>query len=125
MIKETVTYTDFNGEEVTDDLYFNLNKMELLEMSALFNDGKVLEEAVKKGDKVAIIKYFKTIILNAYGKKSEDGKKFLKSDEIRKEFENSEAFSEFMFSILSDEGDKAEKLLTGLIPDVASYIKKA
>ena len=125
MIKETVTYTDFNGEEITEDLYLNLNKMELLELSALFNDGKVLEEAVKKGDKVAIIKYFKTIILSAYGKKSEDGRRFEKSDEIRKEFENSEAFSEFMFSILSDDGDRAEKLLTGLIPDVANYIKKA
>lgn len=125
MLKETITYTNFNGEEVTEELYFNLNKMELLEMSAHFKDGKVLEEAVEKGDKIAIIKYFKTIVLNAYGKKSEDGRRFEKSPEILKEFENSEAFSEFVFALISDDGTKAEDFLKGLIPDVANFLTKA
>lgn len=125
MLKETITYTNFNGEEVTEELYFNLNKMELLEMSAHFKDGKVLEEAVEKEDKAAIIKYFKTIVLNAYGKKSEDGRRFEKSPEILKEFENSEAFSEFMFALISDGGTKAEDFIKGLIPDVANFLTKA
>ena len=32
MLKKTVTYTDYNGVERTEDFYFNLTRSELMEM---------------------------------------------------------------------------------------------
>lgn len=100
MLKKTISYVDFNGEPVNEDMYFNLNKVELMEM-AVDPDFANLEDALS--DINRSFRVAKEIVLRAYGKKSEDGKRFIKSDEIRKEFEQSEAFSEFMFALATDE----------------------
>ena len=32
MVKKTIKYSDYNGNEIEEDFYFNLSKVELLEM---------------------------------------------------------------------------------------------
>lgn len=121
MIKETITYTDFNGNEVTEDLYFNLNKIELMKLSAQDLNFKAVAES---GDKSKILRTFEKIVLLAYGVKSEDGKRFIKSGELSREFEQSEAYSEFMFSLITDE-NKVTNFISGLIPDVEALRPQA
>lgn len=117
MIKKTVRYEDFNGEMTSEDLYFHLNKKELmdLEMSGDESFSAKLLQISESKDIREILSAFQTILLSAYGIRSEDGKKFRKSKDIRDEFENSEAFSELLFGMLS-EPDDAAKFMGALMP---------
>lgn len=117
MLKKTVTYTDFNGDEITEDVFFNLSRAELLEMelSTPGGFGKYLERIAKEEDQKEMIQEFKKLILASYGVRSEDGKKFLKSDKLREEFESSEAYSEVFMALVSDENAAAD-FFSGIVP---------
>ena len=84
MLKKTITYTNYNGIEVTEDFYFNLTKAEIMEMEMSTSGGmaEMINKIVASQDAPAIIKIFKELILKAYGEKSADGKRFVKSEEI-------------------------------------------
>ena len=88
MLKKTVTYVDYNGVERTEDFYFNLSKAEITEMELSVEGGlsKMLEDVVNSKDNKQILAVFKEIILKAYGEKSADGRRFMKSEEISKAF---------------------------------------
>jgi len=117
MIKWTINYEDFNGTKVTEDFYFNLNKAELMEMQfdAQGAYSQFIERIVNQRDVKKLGEEFKSIILNSYGVKSDDGKMFKKSKELRDEFEQSAAYSELYIELLTDE-DKASKFVTGILP---------
>ena len=84
MIKKTVTYIDFNGNERTEDFYFNLTQVELAEMDLGITGVSggllgMLQKIVAEKDQRQIVEYFKKIVLMAYGEKSVDGRRFTKS----------------------------------------------
>ena len=101
MIKKTITYTDYNGTERTEDFYFNLSKAELMEMELSISGGLVelINRVVAAQDQPSIIKIFKDLILKAYGEKSPDGKRFVKSDAISTEFSQTEAYSQLFIEL--------------------------
>ena len=76
MLKKIISYTDYNGNERTEDFYFNLSKAEIMEMEMSTSGGlsEVIQNVVKTQDVPSIIKIFKDLILKAYGEKSPDGK---------------------------------------------------
>lgn len=117
MLKKTITYTDFNGETVSEDFFFHLTKAELVELEMSHEGG--LSEAMKRivaaEDAKSIIAEFKNIILSAYGKKSPDGRRFIKNQEIRDEFVSTEAYSE-LFMELATNTDAAIDFMNGIIP---------
>ena len=117
MVKETITYTDYNGVERTEDFYFNLNKAELMEMEMSISGGltEMIQRIVSAQDAPAIIKIFKELILKAYGQKSADGKRFVKNDELRDEFTQTEAYSQ-LFMKLATDADAASKFVNGIMP---------
>lgn len=125
MIKKTITYVDYNDVERTEDFYFNLSKAELMEIEMSTSGGLVemINRIVSAQDAPAIIKVFKELILKAYGVKSLDGKRFEKSDKLRTEFEQTEAYSQ-LFMELSTDADAASKFVNGIMPSEASVIKK-
>ena len=118
MIKKTITYTDYNGVERSEDFYFNLSKAELMEMELGTTGGlaETIERITAAQDGPSIIKHFKNIILKAYGEKSDDGKRFIKSDEISKAFSETEAYS-ILFMELATNPDEAAKFINGVIPN--------
>lgn len=117
MLKKTITYTDFNGEKVTEDFYFNLTKAEMFQMELRTKGGLVeyIDKIVKEEDGDKIIDLFNELILKSYGVKSEDGKRFVKSKEAREAFEFSEAYSE-LFMELATNPDEAVKFVNAIIP---------
>lgn len=119
MFKDTVTYEDYNGNMRTETLYFNLSRAEVIQMEMSVNGGlgSFLENIVKSEDMPAIVEQFTKIIKMSYGVKSDDGKRFIKSDEISETFVQSEAFSEFFMKVISDE-DYAAKFVNGIMPKV-------
>ena len=125
MLKKTITYTDYNGIERTEDFYFNLKKSEIMEMEMSTDGGlsEMIKKIVATKDIPSLMSIFKKFILKAYGEKSPDGKRFIKSKELSESFEQTEAYSE-LFMELATSDKAAAEFINGLVPpDVAAQIK--
>lgn len=65
---------------------------------------------------------FKELFLGAYGEKSPDGKRFIKNQELRDAFEQTEAYSQLFMEIVID-ADKMAEFFRGVIPaDLAAQV---
>ena len=117
MLKKTITYTDFNGNEVTEDFYFNFTKAEVIEMEASAEGGygEMIKKIAEEKNVSLMMKTFKEFILNSVGVKSEDGKRFRKSKEYTEEFASSEAYS-VLFTELCTDADAATAFISGIFP---------
>lgn len=126
MLKKNITYVDYNGNERTEDFYFNLSKAEIMEMEMSTSGGlaEMIQRIVAAQDAPAIISIFKKLVLKAYGEKSPDGKRFIKSDEIAAAFSQTEAYSQ-LFMELATNADAAAAFINGVVPaDVAQKANK-
>lgn len=126
MLKKTITYTDYNGSERTEDFYFNLTKAEVMEMEMSTTGGlaEMIQRIVAAQDAPAIIKIFKDLVLKAYGEKSPDGKRFIKNEELQTAFSQTEAYS-ILFMELATDADAAAKFINGIVPADVSQDSKA
>lgn len=117
MLKKSVTYTDYNGNERSEDFYFNLTKAEIMEMEMSTSGGlaEMIQRVVASQDSPTIVKIFKDLVLKSYGQKSLDGKRFVKSDQLREEFVQTEAYS-IIFMELATDADAAAKFVNGIVP---------
>jgi hypothetical protein len=117
VLKKTITYEDFNGETVSEDFFFHLSKAELVEMELSHEGGlaESLKRIVAAEDGKGIVAEFKNIILSAYGKRSDDGKRFIKNQAIREEFESTEAYSVLFMELVTDT-DAAIVFVNGVVP---------
>lgn len=118
MLKKTITYRDYNDVERTEDFYFNLTKAEIMEMELGTTGGftEMVQKIIDTQDIPQIAKIFKDLVLKAYGEKSPDGRRFIKNDEIRDGFAQTEAYSD-LFMELSTNPDAASAFINGIIPD--------
>lgn len=126
MLKKTITYTDYNGAERTEDFYFNLNKAEILEMEMSISGGltEMINRIIAAQDAPAIIKIFKDLVLKSYGVKDADGKRFVKSEELSRDFAQTEAYSN-LFMELATDADAGADFIKGIIPaDTAKELQK-
>ena len=117
MFKYEIPYTDYNGVERKEMAYFNLSKAELMEMELSTKAGveEMIRVLIATNDNAKVVKIFKDLILKSYGIKSEDGKRFIKSQELRDQFEQSEAYSEFFMKLLQNEDSLQTKFINGVI----------
>ena len=119
MLKKTITYEDYNGNTRTEDFYFNLTQVEIAELEYGLMPGKTITESfqtlIDSRDMKTIIATIKEFLLKSYGIKSEDGKRFIKSQEIRDSFEQSPAFDQIYMSLASD-ADYAADFMIAIIP---------
>lgn len=126
MLKKTITFTDFNGVSRTEDHYFNLTKAEITEME-LSKDGgltTVINRIVSEKNMPALAASFKEILKRTYGRKSDDGRRFMKSEEIWKEFEESGAYDVFFMELIQNAG-KAIDFINSVVPkDLADKLAK-
>lgn len=125
MLKKNIKYVDYDGNDRAEDFYFNLNKAEIVELELGTTGGltKTLEKIVQEKDNKRIVEYFKAIILKAYGEKSADGRRFIKSQELRDSFEQTEAYSE-LFMELSSNAKAAADFISGIVPKKAADATK-
>lgn len=126
MLKRDITYEDYNGETVTETFYFNLTKTEIVGLEVGYKEG--LEAAIKRivaaEDRAALITEFQKIVLLAYGVKSEDGKRFMKSDQLREEFSQTAAYDS-LFMELATNDNAAADFINGVIPrDLSAEIQQ-
>ncbi len=117
MFKKQVTYENFNGEEVTEVLYFNLTEAELLELELKHPGGysDYLNRIIEAKDRATLVSIFKELILLSYGEKSDDGRTFMKSPEIAHAFECTNAYN-VLFMELATNDESASAFANGVIP---------
>lgn len=126
MVKETIKYFDFDGNERTETFCFNLTKAECMEMELSTSGGleNAINRIIEAKDTKMIIETFKDLILKAYGEKSPDGKHFYKSPEIAAKFASTEAYSE-LFMKLAGNAEEATRFFNGIIPQIPEDVRKA
>lgn len=124
MYKKTVTYEDYNGVQRTEDFYFALNEAELTEMQLGVDGGyaAMIDKIVKAKDTPALIKIFKELLLKSYGIKSDDGRRFIKSEELSKEFTQTPAYSD-LYMMLATDDKQASAFIKNIMP--AKLVAKA
>ena len=118
MLKKPITYTDYNGVERTEDFYFNLSKAELMEMELGVTGGmtEMLNKIIAAKDAPSLMKTFKEMIMKAYGVKSDDGKRLIKSEELSIAFTQTEAYSVLFMELITDDKAAAD-FVNGIIPN--------
>ena len=120
MLKKTIKYTDYDGNEREEDFYFNLTKAELYELQTSVSGGleNTIRAMVAARDIPTMAKLFKEIVMKSYGEKSEDGKRFIKENGKRAEaFVETEAYNQLYVSLIEDENEMAE-FINGIIPQI-------
>lgn len=117
MLKKTINYKDYNGEERSEDCYFNLSRAEVTEMELTTEGGlsEMIQGITRDKNVPKIIEVFKMLILKSYGKKSPDGRRFIKSAELSEEFSQTEAYSE-LFMELATNASSAAAFVNGIMP---------
>lgn len=127
MLKKTITYVDYDDQERTEDFYFNLNKAEIIEWLATKGDytiDVVLEQMRKKMNARGIMEAFRDLIYRAYGEKSLDGRRFIKTPEVKANFMETEAYSALFTELVTD-AQAAADFFNGIIPkNLGDEVKK-
>lgn len=120
MYKRTITYTDWNGTKRTEDFYFNLTSTECIEMEYNSKLGRSMSNAlqtlINDQDMGRVIETLKDMLLKSYGIKSDDGRRFIKNDEIREAFEQNPAF-DIIYMELATNPEKAAEFVSGIMPN--------
>lgn len=118
MYVKTVTYMDFNETERTEDFYFNLTEMECMELEIGVEGGMIetMEKLMGSVQPKEIMDIFKNIVLTAYGVKSADGRRFIKTPEVKEEFAQTPAYS-IIFMELMQDAKAAAEFMRGIVPN--------
>lgn len=117
MLKKTITYTDYDGLERTEEFRFNLTKAELvdMELTTAGTFSETMKRIIAEKDIIRIAKLFKELLLKSYGVKSDDGKRFVKSKELSEAFSQTEAYSDLYIELLSNP-EEAAKFFAEIAP---------
>ena len=121
MLKQRVKYQGFDGELIEEDLYFNLTRMDLIELNDRYESKDMaayMDKIVKEKNIKDLYKVLKDIVLMAYGVKSEDGKRFIKNQTVKDEFAESLAFSQ-----LIEDFHETDTAMSDFVTGITSQIK--
>ena len=118
MLPKTITYTDYNGVERTETFYFNLSKSELTRWAMSVEGGlhERLQRIIDAKDNVAVMKEFDNIIARSYGVKSDDGRRFMKSEKITEEFMQTPAYDQLYMDLITGGTDVMSAFINGIVP---------
>lgn len=125
MLKKIIEYTDYNGNVRKETFYFNMSKAELIEQEMSVNGGysEMVQRITEAQDMPTLMKLIRELILSAYGEKSADGKRFIKSKELSEAFSQTEAYSSLMMELMTD-SKAAAQFVVGIMPsDLAAKAK--
>ncbi|MDU4888138.1 MAG: hypothetical protein E6X42_06200 [Streptococcus parasanguinis] len=122
MLKQKVKYEDFDGNIQDETLYFNLSRMELVALQGRYGKedmAKYIEKLIEDKNLEKMYELLNDIVLTAYGVRSEDGKRFIKNEQIREEFVQSLAYE----ALIEDFHDETRKVLENFVTGITSHIR--
>lgn len=119
MLVKKIEYVDFDGETQEEDAYFNLNEAEAVRLDLSFDQGiegsvlALMEEDTQENRR-KMIEMFEKLLGAAYGVKSEDGRRFIKSPTLLEEFKQTAAYSALFTELITD-ADSAAAFFNGVV----------
>ena len=115
MYKKTITYTDFNGTERTEDFYFHMTQAEILKMEYSQEGGmtNVIQNIIETEETTKLLPLFETVVRMSYGKRSIDGRHFEKKPEYTDQILASEAYSNMFVEFMMN-ADEAAKFINNV-----------
>lgn len=117
MFKQTITYVNFNDEEVSKDFYFHMSKPEFVMLGV---GAEAMDERIKRmvatNDAKAVLDELDSILKLAVGRKSEDGESFVKDQKAWNDFRFSPAYDEFVMHLMI-EPNRMVEFINQLIPE--------
>ncbi len=119
MLMKKIKYTDFNGVDREEEFYFNMSKADVIKWMTTngnYTLDAVLMKLVRTENVRDLIGEIDYLITESYGEKSLDGKRFIKTPEVKANFVESNAYSELFMEIASD-AKKAAEFFNGILPD--------
>ncbi len=121
MIKETVEYVDYDGNQRKEDCWFHLKESEIVELELTTPGGltKKINQIIESNDMPSMIEIFKDLLLMSYGEKSPDGRRFIKTNELKEAFKQTEAYSMIFMKLVTD-AEAAARFINGIIPAKAA-----
>lgn len=125
MLSKTITYVDYDGNERTETFLFHLSQSELAEMEMSVDGGmtRMLTKIAEEKNARRIMDTFRDLILRSYGEKSADGRRFIKTQELRDSFYQTEAYSQLFMSLVTN-AEEAAKFVKGLAGSAEREEKK-
>lgn len=128
MLKKVIDYEDYNGTKRSEDHYFHMNKSEIIKWLTTSGDytlDQMLMRIIKERNGKEIMSVFEDLIRISYGRKSVDGRRFEKNEEIWNDFYQTEAYS-ILFTELVTDAEKAVEFLNGILPkELSDEVEKA
>ena len=117
MYKITETYTDYDDNQRTEDFYFNYSEAELTDLQFNVSGGLagMIDKIIKTNDMPKLVELFRELIQKAYGEKSNDGRRFMKSPELTKEFTETVAYSQIYMRLATD-SKAAQEFINKVVP---------
>lgn len=116
MLAKTIKFLDLDDNEVEETFYFNLSQAEITEMELSKKGGlsAYLLGIIASEDGELIMAAFKDLICKSVGKRSMDGRRFIKNQEVVDEFVQSDAYSKFFMELVTDAG-AASDFINGVV----------
>lgn len=124
MFIKTITYKDYNGTERTETHLFDINEAEALDMEVGTEGGysEMLKKLANEKRFPELVKIFREFILKAYGVKSPDGRRFIKSEELSTEFSQTGAFVK-LYTELATDSKAAAEFVNGVLSVDPNLVK--
>lgn len=118
MIKKTVTYKDLNGKERTETFYFHYFESEIMDMEMSEEGGLAerIQRIIDAKDQASLLKVIKKFVIDAYGVKSDDGRRFNKSQEVKDAFVECPAYSKIYMELLTND-ELAAEFVNKVVPE--------
>lgn len=125
MVHKTITYEDYDGVERTEECWFNLNEIEVVELamdlpddftesvSEAKSDMEIAEKMMEDFGRKGIMDFIKSLVLKSYGVRN--GKAFIKNDKVKEEFEYSALFPAIVMDLMTSD-EEASNFVNKLIP---------
>ena len=141
MLSKTITYTDFNGRTRTETFEFHLYQhervkwasdkdgllrykkdlsdadLEGIQKAAITDEAeaeRMLNVLLNDGTIFTIVNVIEDLVRRSYGQRSEDGRRFVKSEEMTEEFMQTEAYS-VLFEELTTNPDAGSAFMNALM----------
>lgn len=129
MLKKTITYEDYNGEQRTRDFYFHMNQVEFAKLNGEVPGGleKRINEIIEDKDNDAMLRMIDLLVTRSYGKFDEDDE-FTKVDRngrpLYEKFVNIDAYDKLIIELVTGENNIVNFLKAILPKDLQNKLEE-
>ena len=108
MVKKTITYEDFEGNQKTKDFYFHMNQVEFSKLNGEVPGGleKRMQTIIQDQDEDALLRMIDLLVSRSFGKFDEEDE-FTKIDRngrpLYEKFVNTDAYDKLIIELIQSE----------------------